>query len=234
MHGTLTRAEPAGMEMILSAGTATLVALMAAGRRGRNPAARHRSDGDLDMDALELLLGRASAAALGEPGPDAGALDIMFQAALRAPDHGRLRPWRFVVVQGARREAFGEVLAASLLRREPDATEELLRRERGKALRAPTIVVVAARVAKGHKIPEAEQVASAAAAAQNVMLAAHAQGYGAIWRTGAPAYDPGVAAALGLAAEDAIVGFLYMGTRTAEPVPAMRPTAADFVRIWEG
>jgi nitroreductase len=188
----------------------------------------------MDMDALELLLGRASAGRLTEPAPSQGELDIMFQAAVRAPDHGRLRPWQFVVVPAERRVAFGEVLARSLLKREPDAPEPLVQRERDKALRAPIIVVVAARVAKGHKIPEAEQVASAAAAAQNVLLAAHAQGYGAMWRTGAPAYDPDVAAALGLGADSSIVGFLYMGTRAAEPMASPRPQPAEFVRVWEG
>ncbi len=233
MHGTLTRAEAPGMEMILSGGAATLAALMAAHRRGA-AAARPDRNGDPTMDALELLLGRESVARLTDPGPGQAALDIMFQAAVRAPDHGRLRPWQFVVVPQDRRAAFGEVLAQSLRRRDPTATEELLQRERDKALRAPTIVVVAARVQRGHKIPESEQIASAAAAAQTVLLAAHAQGYGAIWRTGAPAYDPQVAAALGLAADDPIIGFLYLGTQAAAPMPATRPAAADYVRVWTG
>lgn len=232
MHGTLTRAEAPGMEMILSGGAATLAALMAADRLGK-AAPRPDRNGDPPMDALELLLGRESVSRLTEPGPSQAALDIMFQAATRAPDHGRLRPWQFIVVPGERRAAFGAVLADSLRRRDPTATEELLQRERDKALRAPTIVVVAARVRKDHKIPGAEQVASAAAAAQIVLLAAHAQGYGAIWRTGAPAYDPQVAAALGLGADDPIVGFLYMGTRAADPMPSTRPAAQDHVRVWQ-
>jgi nitroreductase len=126
------------------------------------------------------------------------------------------------------------VLADSLRRREPDAPPESLQRERDKALRAPAIVVVAARLHKGHKIPEAEQVASAAAAAQNVLLAAYAQGYGAIWRTGAAAYDPEVARALGFGPDDAIMGFLYLGTRAGDPMPAIRPAPRDFVRVWQG
>lgn len=186
------------------------------------------------MDAIELLLGRASASRLAEPAPSQAELDIMFQAAVRAPDHGRLRPWQFIVVPQDRRAAFGEILAESLLRRDPEATPEQLQRERDKALRAPTIIVVAAHLHKGHKIPEPEQVASAAAATQNVLLAAHAQGYGAIWRTGAPAYDRQVAAKLGLGPDDTIMGFLYLGTRAADPLPTARPAPVDFVRVWAG
>ncbi|HEY6431999.1 MAG TPA: nitroreductase [Acetobacteraceae bacterium] len=186
------------------------------------------------MDALEVLLGRESALKLTEPAPDEAALEAIFQSAVRAPDHGRLRPWRFVVVPSGARERFGEVMAESMRRRRPDATEEMLQRERDKALRAPLIVVAAAHVQKGHKIPEVEQVASAVAAAQNIMLAAHAQGYGAMWKTGDAAYDVGVKQALGLGAEDEIVGFLYLGSRVGEGSPATRPVAGDYVSVWHG
>ena len=225
------------MAIVLSAGVHTLVALMAAERHGKvrpTPAECGRPDGDTPMDALDLLLGRASASRLTDPAPAPAELDIMFQAALRAPDHGRLRPWDFVVIAGEHRTGFGELLAASYARREPDAPPESLQRERDKALRAPLIVVVAARVHKGHKIPEAEQIASAAAAAQNLLLAAYAQGYGAIWRTGAPAYDPAIAQGLGLGPDASIVGFLYLGTRASDPMPTQRPATPDHVRIWQG
>ena len=186
------------------------------------------------MDALELLLGRESALKLADPAPGEAELDAMFQSAVRAPDHGRLRPWRFVVVPSGARERFGEVMAESMRRRQADASAEMLQRERDKALRAPLIVVVAAHVQKGHKIPEVEQVASAAAAAQNIMLAAHAQGYGAMWKTGGAAYDAGVKQALGLAADDEIVGFLYVGSRVGEGSPGARPVAGDYVSVWHG
>ena len=93
------------------------------------------------MDALELLVGRESATKLSAPGPDQDALDKMFQSALRAPDHGRLRPWRFVVVPEERRERFGELMADCLRRMEPGAPADALQRERDKAMRAPVIVV---------------------------------------------------------------------------------------------
>lgn len=186
------------------------------------------------MDALELLLGRDSAVRLQEPGPDNEALDAIFQSALRAPDHGRLRPWRFVVIPRDKRARFGEVLAESLRSRQPHATPEMLARECQKALRAPVIVVVAARTQASDKIPEVEQIISAGAAAQNIMLAAHAQGYGAMWRTGEPAYDPAVKQALGLEPTDAIIGFLYIGTRAGGSSPLPRPVAEEFVTTWRG
>jgi nitroreductase len=186
------------------------------------------------MDALELLLGRESAIKLASPGPDRQALDVMFQSALRAPDHGRLRPWRFVVVPEDKRERFGEVMADCLRRQHPEASAEMLQRERDKAMRAPVIVVVAATVNRGHKIPEIEQLVSAAAAAENIMLAANAQGYGAMWKTGAPAYDATVKQALGLDADNDIVGFLYLGTQVGGGSPAARPAVQDMVSVWQG
>ena len=186
------------------------------------------------MDALELLVGRESATKLTSPGPDQEALEKMFQSALRAPDHGRLRPWRFVVVPEEKRERFGELMADCLRRMDPTASVEMLQRERDKALRAPVIVVAAAAVQRGHKIPDVEQLVSAAAAAENIMLAARAQGFGAMWKTGAPAYDATVKQALGLDPDNDIVGFLYVGTQVGGGSPAPRPTVRDLVSVWQG
>lgn len=158
----------------------------------------------------------------------------MLGSAVRAPDHGRLRPWQFVIVPEDRRAHLGEVMADALRRREPNASADVLQRERDKAMRAPLIVVVAAHIQKGHKIPEVEQLCSAAAAAQNIMLAAHAQGYGGMWKTGAAAYDPEVKQALGLSADDEIVAFVYLGTRVGGGSPAMRPAARDHASVWQG
>lgn len=181
-----------------------------------------------------MLLSRESALRLQDPGPDAAALETIFRSALRAPDHGRLRPWHFIVVPPERRQHFGEVLAESLRRREPNAPPEALERERQKALRAPLIIVVAARLKASEKIPEVEQIISAGAAAQNIMLAAHALGYGAMWRTGAPAYDEYVKQALGLEPAAAIIGFLYLGTRAGGASPVPRPAPEEYVAVWQG
>ena len=144
------------------------------------------------------------------------------------------RPWRFVVVPENKRERFGDLMADCLRRMDPAASPDALQRERDKAMRAPVIVVVAATIHRGHKIPEMEQLVSAAAAAENIMLAANAQGFGAMWKTGAPAYDAGVKLALGLDPDSDIVGFLYVGTQVGSGSPAARPVVQDLVSIWQG
>jgi nitroreductase len=173
------------------------------------------------MDALTALVTRASAVALTDPAPDEAALERMLEAAMAAPDHGRLRPWRFIAVRGEARAKLGQLLAETLRAREPQAPDALIEKEKGKALRAPLILVAAAHLTDSLKVPAIEQVVAVGAAAQNVMLAAHALGYGAMWKTGAPAYDPRVKTALGLEEGDQIVGFLYLGT-AAGPTPGPR------------
>lgn len=186
------------------------------------------------MDAVKLLLERASAVKLRDPGPTAGELDTILQSALRAPDHGRLRPWRFIVISGEQRARFGKLLAQSLKTREPAATAESLAREEQKALRAPLIIVVAARVQPSEKVPEVEQIVSAGAAAEHIMLAAQALNYGAMWRTGAHAYDRGVKEGLGLQSTDAIIGIIYIGTPALAPRESARLELGDFVTTWKG
>ena len=186
------------------------------------------------MDALELMLTRESALKLQSPGPSAEELDRIFATAVRAPDHGRLRPWHFVVINEAQRAAFGQLMADSLRRRVPTVSDAELQREAGKAFRAPVIVAVAAKLQKGHKIPEIEQIASASAATQTIMLAVPALGYAAMWKTGAPAYDPAVKTALGFTPDDEIVGFLYIGTNAGGPSPIPRPDPNEFVTTWSG
>lgn len=185
------------------------------------------------LDAIEALTTRASPPGLSDPAPDASALDDMLRAAARAPDHGRLRPWRFIIVEGAAREALGNVLADALRAREPGVAEAALAKERGKPLRAPLIVVVAAKLREHRGVPGVEQIVAAGAAAQNMLVAAHALGYGAFWRTGAAAYDERVKRALGLSPEDAIVGFLYLGTPTSAATLPATDVAANVTR-WSG
>lgn len=185
------------------------------------------------MQAIDLLRKRRSAKALTDPAPDEGALALLLECAARAPDHGRLRPWRFIVIRGAARERFGELLADQLRRKQPDASAEALQRERQKALRAPLIVVVAAVCNASAKIPPIEQTLAAGAAAQNMMLAATALGFGAMWKTGAAAYDDAVKLALGLETGAAIVGFVHLGTAPRDGVPPpVRGQWEDRVSYW--
>jgi nitroreductase len=180
------------------------------------------------MELLEGIASRTSALKLAAPGPSREHIEQIIAAGVRAPDHGRLRPWRFAVFEGAAREKLGDIMANILKAKIPQATAEQLAAERGKALRAPTIIAVGARIMKG-RIPEIEQVGAVAAAVQNMFLAAHALGYGAMWKTGGAAYDSNVKAMLGLAPEDHVVALLYLGT-TAAPGPLVNAPIEGAVR----
>jgi nitroreductase len=163
------------------------------------------------MDALKAINTRATAKTYGDTPPGKDDLATVLQAAVRAPDHGRLRPWRFMLVEGDQRRKFGELLAASALRRVPGLGEGDLQRERDKAMRAPLIIIVACRIVPGTKVPAIEQLLAAGSAAQNILLALHALGYAAAWKTGEAAYDTEVKKALGLAVDDHLIGFIYTG-----------------------
>jgi nitroreductase len=188
------------------------------------------------MNAVEALLTRASASVLTDPAPPADVVDRAMAAAARSPDHGRLRPWLFVTISGDDRKRFGDLMADSLKAREPGVPDSMLERERAKAMRAPLIVVVGTRLRPDRymKVPEIEQVLSAGAAAQTLMLAFHAEGYGAVWKTGEPAYDPAVKRALGMEPHEHIVGILYVGTIGNAPPEMPRPHHSEFVQAWHG
>jgi nitroreductase len=163
------------------------------------------------VELIEALNTRSTAKTYGETAPTKEHLAIALQSAVRAPDHGRLRPWRFMIIEGAQRRKFGDLLAASALRRVPGLSEGDLQRERDKAMRAPMIILVACRIVPGTKVPAIEQILAAGAAAQNILLALHAQGYANAWKTGEAAYDTEVKKSLGLAADDHVIGFIYAG-----------------------
>jgi nitroreductase len=184
------------------------------------------------MEAIELLRSRHSASKLGAPAPSAEAVEAMLEAAARAPDHGRLQPWRLILIEGDARLSFGEILAASLTRRNPLAGDQALAREREKALRAPLIIVVATRCDRSAKVPVVEQVVSAGCAAHGLMLAAFAQELGAMWRTGEVAYDEMVKGALGIGSDDLIIGFIYVGTGEGGLPSQPRPVVEEFVHRW--
>ncbi len=186
------------------------------------------------MEAIELLRTRYSASLLGAPPPSAAAIEAMLEAAARAPDHGRLQPWRLILIQGDARRPFGEILAESLTRRNPLAAEQVLAREREKALRAPLIIVVATRCDRSGKIPVVEQIVSAGCAAHGLMLAAFAQGLGAFWRTGEAPYDEAVKGALGVGSDDLIIGFIHVGTDTGDAPSRSRPVVQELAHRWAG
>ena len=188
-------------------------------------------------EGLEVLFRRRSIGRLTEPAPSDTELETILRAAAAAPDHGELRPWRFVVLRGEGKEAFGRVLAEAYLRRvaavsaQPEPAR--LDKERTKLGRAPLVVIVCAVHVHDEKIPWEDQLGSANAAAQNALLAATALGYGSMWRTGDPVFDPHVKSAVGIGEHDAIVGFLYLGTpHEGGEKPPNDPTLDGLVVEW--
>jgi nitroreductase len=177
------------------------------------------------MNALDALLNRVSVSKLMEPAPDQAQQALIFGSALRAADHGRLCPWRFLVIEGAARQALGDLFARAAIEDDPATSPTVIDRFRAMPLRAPMLVVVIARCERHPKVPAVEQLISAGAAAQNMITAAFALGLGAIWRTGDMAYHPSVKQELGLDEPEQIVGYLYFGTPGA---PLGSPPAADY------
>jgi len=184
------------------------------------------------MEALSLLTTRNSAAKLAAPGPSDSELAELFAAASRAPDHGRLRPWRFLLIRDNGLSALGDLFAEAALRREPTLGEPELARFRQQPLRAPLIIVVVACLQDHPKIPLIEQQLSAGCAAHGMLLAAEALGYAGIWRTGANAFDAHVMAGLGLSANEEVSGFLYIGSREGRAKPLPEIAMADYVKDW--
>lgn len=164
------------------------------------------------MDTIEALHNRVSSPLLKEPAPTTEQLNNLLKAASRAPDHKMLKPWRFLIIEGPGREAFGELLAKAAQLRDPHIDDEGLTKARNKPLRAPMILVAIACVSEHPKVPEIEQVITAGAAANNIITAAYALGLGAYWRTGTPAFDDTVKEGLGLTENEQIIGFIYLGT----------------------
>jgi nitroreductase len=189
------------------------------------------------MNAIETLLARRSVSPrlMKAPGPTPEQLPTLLQAGARAADHGRLRPWRFIVFQGEARARLGEVFAQARRQRVPSATEADLDKERGKPLRAPLVLAVAAAVRQDlEAIRPVDQLLAAGAAAQNILLAAFAMGFGAMWLTGSNCHDHRVKSALGLHERDEIAGYLYIGSVDGLPAAAPVEDLSVLVSHWGG
>lgn len=165
---------------------------------------------------LKVINSRRSVGRLRDPGPSHDEITTLIRAAISAPDHGKLRPWRFIVFTGTSRSRFGDIMAEAMILRNkdrtPTLTESQLEKERNKFLRAPVVIATIVKVGLDSNIPPIEQYAAVISACQNILLAATSLGYGSMWRTGEPAYDPQIKKSLGLNNTDMIAGFLYLGT----------------------
>ncbi len=187
------------------------------------------------MNAALKHLNRFStpAKALNDPAPDEAQLAEILQVAMSAPDHGRLYPYRFITIRGDARYRLSEIFVQATRQREPDVDAAYLAKQREKPLRSPLIVVVVASLVESEKIPEIEQMLSSGAAAHNGRLASNALGFGSIWLTGANAYDDYVRGELGIAANEHIVGFIYLGTPQLEIPPRPLPAIENYLSDWE-
>lgn len=189
---------------------------------------------DFMNEMLDLLANRRSAYApeMGEPGPSPMELEQILQIGLRVPDHGKLEPWRLLVFQGEGRVRFGKVLVDAMQRNRPNTSEEDLALEKVRFLRAPVVVAVISSPLESQKIPEWEQILSAGALCENLLIAAEAMGYSGQWITEWYAYDSRVVKALGLTARERIAGFIYLGTPTKPNPERRRPKMDKKVREW--
>lgn len=179
------------------------------------------------MELFEAITLRQS---IGKVKPDPlprALIEKLLAAGAQAPNHFKVRPWRFVVLTGAVRARLGEAMAASFKEKFPDLPEEGLAKERAKPLRAPLIIAVGVDRPTETKVDEIENICAAAAACQNILLAAQAEGLGAIWRTGDSARDPHIKQFLGLAPDQHLIGFIYVGYPEIVPVKPERPSFED-------
>lgn len=163
------------------------------------------------MQALEALINRVSCPRLDGPAPTAEQLDKLLKAAVRVPDHGALRPWRFIIIEGEGLTRLGQLFAEAARQDDPDLPEARRQKCLSMPLRAPMIITVVAVTRPHPKVPVSEQLISAGCAAHAITQAAFAQGLGAMWRTGEMAYHPRVEQGLGLGEGETIVGYLYLG-----------------------
>lgn len=184
--------------------------------------------------SLTLLQQRHSVPSrqLGEPAPDEATLHALLEAAIRVPDHGKLAPFRLIRLQGGAKLKFGEQLTSIAIRNSPDLSEAKLEKERLRYTFAPLVMVVVACLHADSKVPEIEQKLCAGNVAYNILLGAYALDYGAQWLTGWAAYDREVAAILGLAEHEHVVGFVHLGTPQIDVPDRDRPVLTDLLGTW--
>ena len=188
--------------------------------------------GKIALKALEALHSRTSSPRLSDPAPSDEQLDSMFRAALRAADHGLLRPWRFLLIRGEARNRLGNLFVEAAIHENGELSQAQREKLREKPLRAPLIIVTISSPQPHPKVPEFEQDLSAAAATQNMINAAYAVGVGAMWRSGSPAFQDIVKRGLGLQGSEKIIGFLYLGTLSGTAKPPPNTDYSAYVREW--
>lgn len=183
------------------------------------------------MQALELLLNRVSQPRLTDPAPSGEVLENIMQAALQAPDHACLRPWKFVICTGKGLTKLGQLFDSAA--KHEQMSEQAQQKAPLLPSRAPMVVVAIAKYQEHEKVPWVEQVASASCSVHGMQMAALAQGYAGIWRTGKFAQSETVKKGFDLSKNDEIVGFLYLGTAVTKARPRGPKQSSEFFEFWD-
>lgn len=179
------------------------------------------------MDVFEAIHTRYSQGKVKSDRLPRELIEKLLDAAVQAPNHYKVRPWRFVVLTGEGLKRLGDVMAASQKARHPDFPPDSFEKCRALPFRAPVVIAVAVDKPSEPKVLEIENVCAAAAATENLLLAAHSMGLGAKWRTSDWARDPMVKEFLGFEADRHIIGFIYIGYPEFVPEPSPRPSFED-------
>ena len=185
------------------------------------------------MKTLEAIQTRNSVPLLTDPAPTSEEMSEVYKGALRAPDHARLRPWKFIEVRGDSRDKLAKIFIDTATALNSDLSENEISKLEKAPHRAPMVIILAANIKEHPKVPEIEQIISLGAAAQNILLGIHEIGYSAVWRTGNMAFNPEITKFLGLEENFKIIGYLYVGTSTGKEKPIPELEIKDFLEVWD-
>ena len=185
------------------------------------------------METLEAIQTRNSVPLLTDPAPTSEEMSEVYKGALRAPDHARLRPWKFIEVRGDSRDKLAKIFIDTATALNSDLSENEISKLEKAPHRAPMVIILAANIKEHPKVPEIEQIISLGAAAQNILLGIHEIGYSAVWRTGNMAFNPVITKFLGLEENYKIIGYLYVGTSTGKEKPIPELEIQDFLEVWD-
>ena len=188
------------------------------------------------QETLELLMLRRSLTVkdMVHPGPSEEQIKQILKIGSRVPDHKKQVPWRFLTFEKSTRRKFGKILRTIFAKNNPKPNEKILDFEENRFLRAPLVIAVISTADKDNpKVPEWEQILTAGAVCQNILIASNAMGYASQWLTEWYAYDKVVLKELNLNPNERIAGFIYIGTASKQPKERGRPDLANLVKKWE-
>ena len=185
------------------------------------------------METINALLTRRSISQLEDPIPSKEQMELVYQSALRAPDHSWLRPWRFIEVTGEGRAKLAQAFI-NIEKKENEVDKEKEKKISFLPFRAPMIIIIISEIVDKPNVPRIEQIQSTAAAAQNILLALHDMGFGAYWRTGKYITENNkyISKELLLSSQSEVLGYLYIGTPSVKPKDVPLLENKDYVTKW--